>query len=177
MPTDREIYFRVGLFFNSNYQYGSTPGYKGTTRHHRPATVTDGMSNTLMIAENIRTGFDPRTLDANHTTWATADARRNRVYFRHRVCRDNVCSEGNVDLRQANAGDQAINSGLTGPEGESPWPNSRHPGGVNVSMADGSTRFLSEDVDGVVYYRLFTPQGSRLNGLPLDAGMSVASGF
>lgn len=161
-PSDRSIYLKMGLFFNSNYQYDKSPGYPGTTRHHRPATVRDGLSNTLMVAENVKTGFDSRTQDANHTTWATADARRNRVYFSAAICPRNRCNDG-VNLTLANAGKAQINGGLKQPEGEAPYPNSRHTGGVNVSMADGSCRFLSDSIDGQTYFQLFTPQG---NGLP-----------
>jgi len=57
------------------------------------------------------------------------------------------------------------------PEGESPWPNSFHPGGVTVGFADGHVQFLNETIDGRVYYNLMTPQGSRLTGLPLDGGI------
>lgn len=173
-PSDREIYYKLGLFFNENYKYTGSPGYQGTTRHHRPATIIDGMSNTLMIVENLRTGFDPHRSGVNHQTWATADARKNRVYFSHQLCTANNCSAGNVDFSKANSGTQAINSGLPVAEGDSPWPNSSHPGGVNVAFADGRVQFLSESIDGKVYVNLFTPQGSRLQGLALDAG--IASG-
>ena len=173
-PSDREIYYKLGLFFNENYQYERSPGYEGTSRHHRPGTVIDGMSNTLMVVENVRTGFDPHRNTVNLATWATADASRNRVYFGHQVCQGNVCSDGKVDLSKANFGNQAINSGLDDAEGESPWPNSAHPGGVNAAFADGRVQFLSESIDGKVYMNLFTPQGSRLQGLALDAG--IASG-
>ena len=84
------------------------------------------------------------------------------------MCNGNDCSTGNVDFERANSGNQAINSGLDDPEGEAPWPNSSHPRGVNIAMADGSVRFLSEDIDGRAYMQLFTPQGSKLQGLALD---------
>lgn len=169
-PSDREIFYRLGLFFNENYGFRGTAGYEGTHRYHRPATVIDGTSNTLMIAENLRTGYDPFRTDINRSTWATADARRNRVFFGHQMCNGNDCSTGNVNFERANSGNQAINSGLDDPEGEAPWPNSSHPGGVNIAMADGSVRFLSEDIDGRAYMQLFTPQGSKLQGLALDTG-------
>ena len=50
----------------------------------------------------------------------------------------------------------------------------RHGTCVNAAFADGRVQFLSESIDSKVYMNLFTPQGSRLQGLALDAG--IASG-
>lgn len=72
----------------------------------------------------------------------------------------------------ANSGDHAINSGKSMPEGDSPWPNSFHPGGVSVGFADGRAQFLNESIDGKVFYNLMSPQGTPLIGTPLDAGIS-----
>ena len=85
-PSDRNVYFRLGLFFNENWGYESTPGYKGTKRFHTTATVVDGMSNTLMVAENVRTGYDPNAPNSN---WASPDSRRTKFYFSHTICKDN----------------------------------------------------------------------------------------
>ena len=167
-PSDRDLFFRLGLFFNENWGFENTPGYKGTRRFHTPATVTDGMSNTLLISENVRTGYDPFSPITN---WSTCDTRRTKFYFSHHICQNNLCSAGSVNFRLANQGDQAINSGKDAPEGESPWPNSFHPGGVTVGFADGRVQFLNETIDGKVYYNLMTPQGTRLAGSPLDGGI------
>ena len=167
-PSDREIFQRLGLFFNENWGFANSAGYQGTKRFHTAATVLDGMSNTLMIAENVRTGYDPYTPG---TSWASCDARRTKVYFSHRICASNVCSAGSVNFALANQGEHSINSGRAAPEGESPWPNSFHPGGVTVGFADGHVQFLNQSIDGRVYYNLMTPQGSRLTGSPLDAGI------
>lgn len=40
-------------------------------------------------------------------------------------------------------------------------PSSRHPGGFNVTMWDGSTRFVMSDIDYTVYGRLLSSQGRR----------------
>jgi prepilin-type processing-associated H-X9-DG protein len=56
-----------------------------------------------------------------------------------------------------------INGDLTGiAEGNYPYPNSLHPGGVHVVMADGSARFIPENIAGDVWARLVTPNGSLL---------------
>ena len=173
-PSDREIFLRLGLFFNENWGFENSPGYKGTKRFHTTASVVDGMSNTLLIAENIRTGYDPYSPGTN---WASCVSRRTKVYFSHRICANNVSAAGSVNFALANQGEHAINSGKLMPEGESPWPNSFHPGGVCVGFADGRVQFLNESIDGRVYYNLMTPAGSRLTGSPLDAGIQGDDAF
>ena len=132
------------------------------------------MSNTLLLAENVRTGYDPVTANSN---WGSCDTRRTKVYFSDRICTNNLCAPGNVDFSRANSGDHAINSGRNAAEGQSPWPNSFHPGGVCVGFADGRAQFLNESISGQVYVQLMTPQGTRLVGSPLDAGVLNSNEF
>lgn len=165
-PSDRQIFKQLGLFFNENWKFKGTPGYQGTHRYHVPASVTDGFSNTLMITENVRTGADTTS------GWATCDSRRTKVYFSSEVCHSNVCASGNTNLSLANSSTRGINAARSGVEGQSPWPSSEHPGGVNMAFADGSIRFIAENIDGAVYFQLFTPQGSMLDGTPLECLLS-----
>lgn len=167
-PTDREIFKRLGMFFSENWQFKGTPGYQGTVRHHTPDSVTDGLSNTILLGENVRTGFDSSDPTAN---WANATGPRSRIYFSHQICNGNSCAPGNVDFSKANFGDHAINAGRSMPEGQSPFLNSEHPGGAVVGFGDGAVRFLSEDVDGKVLFQLFSPQDAKLSGTALDAGI------
>jgi len=69
---------------------------------------------------------------------------------------------------------ESINFGLNlGDEGSFPFANSNHAGGINVLFCDGSAKFISESINGTVYAKLITPQGSRLPAsirqLPVDA--------
>ncbi len=168
-PSDRDLFRSIGLFFGENWGVLVAPGGTGTLRHHTTATIRDGFSNTLMVLENIRVGVNPATPETN---WASVAARQVQVNFSHRICRDNSCAAGNVDFTLANAGNHRINSGRTAPEGESPWASSFHGAGVNVAFADGRVQFLSENIDGAVYYNLFTPDGLTFVGTPLDAGVT-----
>lgn len=160
-PSDRALYKKLGLFFNENWKFQGSTGYQGTRRHHIPASVTDGFSNTLMLTENVRTGADAVA------GWATCDSRRTKVYFSSEICYSGVCTPGNTDLTQANSDGRGINAGRGLAEGQAPWPASEHPGGVNMAFADGSVQFVAEDIDGVVYFQMFTPQGHRLDGTAL----------
>ena len=69
---------------------------------------------------------------------------------------------------------ESINYGLNlGDKGTFPYANSNHSGGVNVLFCDGSAKFISDQIDGTVYSKLITPQGSRLPAkyrqFPVDA--------
>ncbi len=133
-------------------------------RGRSPATIDDGMSNTLMIGDHVRAGFDPREENMN---WATGNLRRLVVSINPEICRNTSCVEGDVDLMKANGGTRRINAGRARAEGEAPWLNSFHDGGVNVAFADGRVQFMSENIDGVVLFNLFTPQGEQLRNTPL----------
>lgn len=152
-PDDRSMLTMLGMFFMES------GGPTGTTRHHTPDSVYDGLSNTFMMAENVRAGVDP--LEA-HTNWANNDPHRTSFYFSSAVCAALSCSKGNVNYALANGGGEGINASLTMPEG-SPWPSSFHAGdGVNMVFADGHLKFISQSIDGAVYAALFSPQGQKL---------------
>ena len=168
-PSDRQILSMLGMFFPGNWD---TPN--GVDRFHRPGSIIDGLSNTLMLTENVRTGYDPSNPVAG---WATGDANRTSVYFSHRVCAAERCDAASVDYARANSGDHRINSGKLQAEGEAPWPSSFHPQGVNMVLGDGSLRFVSEEIDGKVYANLFSTQGTRLTGSPLDQGVLSGNDF
>ncbi len=64
-----------------------------------------------------------------------------------------------------------INFGVSlGIEGGAPYASSRHPGGVNVCMCDGSTRFVSETINGDIWAKIITPAGSQLPCISNTAG-------
>ncbi len=172
-PSDEELFRHTGLFFLENWPLGS-----GGVIHHTPDSVLDGLSNTLMLSENVRAGFDPAT----NENWASPRSRRNSFCISGYVCDSLSCSPGDVDYRRAN--DQgrdpyrleAINSSLDQPEGQAPWPSSYHPGGVHVVFADGHVDFLSENVEGGVYASLMSPRGSSIKG-PLQQPILSAEDY
>ena len=54
-----------------------------------------------------------------------------------------------------------INGNRGTADGNSPFPSSLHPGGVNVCLCDGSARFVSESIDMTVYAYVMAPAGTR----------------
>lgn len=159
---DKALFQQMGLFFNETWKSDVT------ARHHTAASVTDGLSNTVILSENVRTGFNPSVSD---DPWASSWASPSPMLTCFHIgnpCRDARCSPGEVDYRRSNAGNAAINSGLTRPEGSSPVPNSFHAGGVNMAFGDGRVQLLAESVDGGVYAAVCSPQGAALAGTPLE---------
>lgn len=157
--SDRELYFKTGLFFPENWPYGS-----GTVRHHTPDSIFDGLSHTIMLAENLWAGYSPAG-----GGWGDPHPTRTCFFLSGYVCANNQCSAGNVDWGRANdrsgpGAAEAINGNLSGKEGSSPWPSSGHPGGVNMVFCDGHLRFISDSIDGALYAWLVTPQGSTIRG-------------
>lgn len=153
-PDDRSLLTMLGMFFMES------GGPTGTTRHHTPNSILDGLSQTFMLAENVRAGVDPL---APYTNWANTDPHRTSFYFSSSVCQGLKCSKGNVNYALANDAAGGINASLNEPEG-SPWPSSFHSGdGANFVFADGHLRFITRAIDGAVYAALFSPQGTKLD--------------
>ena len=152
-PSDRDLLLKTGVCFFESWKV------KGTVRHHRFATISDGLSHTLLFAECVRVGFDP---NVPQKSWSFADPLATSFYLPSQVCQGNSCAPGNVSLGEANGTPHGINYGVALAEGEAPWPSSFHTGGVNVVFTDGHATFISENIDGNVYYSMVTSQGMSL---------------
>lgn len=164
---DKKLFKQLGLFFlesrNNNV----------TQRHHSIPDVRDGTSQTFLVGENVRTGFDP---DGKFRNFADPNPFRSAFYIGD-PCADGRCSDGNVDYSRCNSGESRINCGLWSAEGTSPVPNSFHEGGVNMAYADGHVKFLFETIDGKVYAALSSPQGMLLDGTPLAQSIVSGEGY
>ena len=159
--SDKRLFYQTGLFFLENWPIGTY-----TVRHHSLDSILDGASNTIMLSENVRAGYDP----ANGTSWASPYPRNISFFLSSYVCENRSCAAGKVDYRRANDCTQdpyrleAINSSRDQAEGEAPWPSSFHTGGVYVAFADGHLKLLRAQVDGAVYAALISPQGMLVHG-------------
>jgi prepilin-type processing-associated H-X9-DG protein len=147
----------------------------------RPADITDGMSSTLLVAENTLAGYAKGTRYSGgwETNWACPLPNFTMFLGSDDVCRtprsagdclggqlapDPKGASGKGWSRANQTGTfENINFGqrLT-VEGSFPFANSGHPGGANFVFCDGALRFISSTVDGKVYAELITPAGMRL---------------
>ena len=111
-------------------------------------------------------------------TWANPDPHYCTVHLSDDICdpSGNCALSGGVppraDWSKAASLDARSNLGPTGIGAESegvngatqadkgwPYPNSRHPGGLNVVFCDGAARFVSQNIEGEVWGKLMTPAG------------------
>ncbi|MDB5389896.1 MAG: putative major pilin subunit [Planctomycetaceae bacterium] len=172
--TDHDLMLRSGMFFMESYPPGT-----GIRRAHTIDSVHDGLTNTLLVLENYRAGYDPFFPDFGG--WSSPEAWRTCVFVSGYTCDKLQCSAANVDFSRANSRQipyqwESINFGRTQPEGRAPWPNSFHMGGFHAVFGDGHVRFFSEQLDGRVYVALMSPQGSRING-PLSQSLVSATDY
>ncbi|HUY31747.1 MAG TPA: DUF1559 domain-containing protein [Pirellulales bacterium] len=175
-PTDRQLLYAMSLFFVENWPPGiATWPSSGAAppRYHSLDSIADGTSQTIMLSENVRAGYDASA----GSTWASPFPTRNSFFISGYICDNGSCSSGHVDYRAANGGGGAaparfekINAARTQAEGQAPWPSSWHVGdGVHFIFVDGHLKFVSADIDGAVYAALVTPRGTTISG-PLWQG-------
>ena len=140
-PTGDGLNAGNGIFFR-----GQAAGRPCATRL---ASITDGLSNTFMIGEAV-----PRW--CTHTWW-----------FHFNAVTATCAIPLNAPAQCRNTGNR--NADLIACAGN--WQNnysfmSRHPGGGNFAMADGSARFVSETIDLTLYRQLATKAGGESVSVP-----------
>jgi len=172
-PSDTKLMESLGLFFVENWPPGT-----GTSRYHRLGVLDDGETQTIMLGENLRAGYDPVT----GSGWGTPDIRYVGFLASGYICTNGKCDTGNVDYRRANQKDEApyqseaLNAAIHLPEGLAPWPSSLHLGKIYFAFCDGRVQGLSDNVDGRVYAALLSPHGSTIQG-PLAQQLLSAGDF
>ncbi len=147
----------------------------------RPADITDGMSNTLLVAENTLAGYSKGTRYSGglETNWACPLPNFAMFLGSDDVCRTSRsagdCLGGQLApgpkgatgkgwmLANQKGTFEDINFGQRlRVEGSFPFANSAHPDGSNFVFCDGAVRFISSTIAGSVYAELITPAGMRL---------------
>jgi prepilin-type N-terminal cleavage/methylation domain-containing protein len=175
---------KTGMFF-----LGTMGGQTAWDNRPQISSIVDGSSTTVLLSENCLAGASPGNPYSGNIATNWASAHPNFVMF---MASDNVCNNGlctkTTDLTPtlgttdgagwARANDPAtfesINYGsILTDEGSFPYPFSNHPGGVVVTMCDGSVKFIKTDINGTVWSKLITPAGQTLptqfNQLPLSS--------
>ena len=161
---------------------GNTPWDTTTTL----SSIVDGASSTLLVGENTLAGYTTANPGVGQngmfeTNWACPFPTFTMFMASDQVCgTSGDCSTANLASQNSidGLGWALANSKIAGNyefinygqnnltvEGNSPYVNSGHPGGANFVFCDGAVRFLADTIDGTVYSKIITPQGSRLPGL------------
>ncbi|HEV3166565.1 MAG TPA: DUF1559 domain-containing protein [Isosphaeraceae bacterium] len=173
---EQEVTKKLGVMFLGT-RYKSYPWDIQTA----PVNIEDGTSNTLLLTENILTGYSSGAPVSGGlpTNWACPLPNFSMFIGSAKVCGSGTapdCTSGALQATGGGANDgpgwalanqsstyEGINYGynLT-TEGTFPYPYSGHSGGVNVVFCDGSCRFISATTNGSVWAKLITPAGSRL---------------
>ena len=129
--------------------------------------IYDGLGQTILLTENINAGG----LASPTQLWGDPDARSCTMVLpieRVASAGPGYFADPPIDPRFPMC---VINGARNAAEGRNPWPSSNHTSGVNVTFCDGSTRFVNQAIDLLVYKRIITPAGSRQNAngmLPQD---------
>ena len=124
----------------------------------------DGISTTILLTENLQAGnwYDTQTSDLGFGVQLPVSLEAS--YPNAGATTDLLM------LKQAPSSDNwFINRNRSAARGNAPRPSSNHHGGVNVVMADGSAKFLSENMDKAVFMKLVTPNGIAYGEQKLSA--------
>ena len=167
----------LGVFFSQSvFPQGIQVKIPWNVPATNPVTLVDGASNTLMTSENTLTGASAvATPYSNGILTSWANPMPNYTSF----IGGNVCGSGDCTssgLMSSNGVDGVgwtaankignfnnINGGQSGfLEGGYPFSNAAHPGGCNMGFCDGAVRFIKSTIDGIVYSKIITPDGSKL---------------
>jgi prepilin-type processing-associated H-X9-DG protein len=176
-PIEMSVSRLLGVFFpESVFPQGIQDRIPWNVPSTTTAGLLDGASNTLMLSENTLTGVSPTGTPYSNklpTNWANPMTNFTS-FIGGPVCVSGDCSSSG--LASVNGADGAgwtlanktgtyanVNGGQSGFfEGSYPYSNSGHPGGCNMGFCDGGVRFIRDTIDGIVYSKIITPQGSKL---------------
>jgi prepilin-type N-terminal cleavage/methylation domain-containing protein/prepilin-type processing-associated H-X9-DG protein len=162
-----------------------------TNRAVRIKQVTDGTSHTAMLSEKVR-GDGDRNLIEVESDWfkisgtdQTAEdvydacndlylpnkvgtsyqfhcGGRNWVRGDYAVTRYNHIMPPNTQSCAQNKSGSSMTAIQVNEDGGAHTASSRHNGGVNVAMVDGSVQFVSDDIDHLVWNAMGTRDGEEI---------------
>jgi prepilin-type N-terminal cleavage/methylation domain-containing protein/prepilin-type processing-associated H-X9-DG protein len=123
------------------------------------ASITDGVSNTLMASE-LRIANPQNDNDLRGFTWWGPSASFNTILTPNSTFPDALGNGGcavqnppcNSGYKPAGAKDNVVYFGA----------RSYHPGGVNASMCDGSVRFIKNSINLLTWMGAGTTQGGEI---------------
>lgn len=162
-----------GVFHNL-YEYGARQLKAPLARL---STITDGAGTTIMLSENCHKSYEPISAGAPaRFTWLFGTEQHLGIVW--------VVSEapqpGNsmVDQERINrVGDDAYNNNPVFDPNSPRFarPASNHGPGVNVAFFDGHSKFLSDNIEYIVYQQLLSAQGKKCVD-PVDHDLNLSPG-
>ena len=138
---------------NGMFHYNSKIGLKD---------VTDGSSNTLLLVEAL--SYEPIHPNSRRGAACTGPLNRGRVCD-GRGMRFSAVSRLGID-RNPRGQYNADRDRVIKPNSVDRWfaPSSFHPGGIHGLLADGSVRFVNENLDNGVWWSLGTKAEGEVTG-------------
>ncbi|WP_010585726.1 DUF1559 family PulG-like putative transporter [Schlesneria paludicola] len=133
----------------------------------------DGLAQTIMLTENLQADTWHGTDTTGLGFGVPVATSRGRVVFGQGQLLESAANPLNAEfagseLNEKRPREWLINAELKVAQGTRPRPSSAHAGGVNAILCDGSGRFLSEQIDSLVYIKLVTPNGMSYGEAKLD---------
>ncbi len=136
------------------------PTTAGSLKPHDPAIipsvtatgVVDGLTNTLLISENLVAGQWWQPGLESTFVW---------LYATEPGCPPSAGKPAPTQLVTPEMRVNGLKNTITALTPQTARPSSRHTGGVNAVFADGHTAFLRDGVDYHVYQQLMTPNGAK----------------
>jgi prepilin-type N-terminal cleavage/methylation domain-containing protein/prepilin-type processing-associated H-X9-DG protein len=162
------------------------PAYVAAGKLQRvsPESFYDGTTNTILLSENLDATVwnDTVSLNGSNGYIAASTAGTNTPEINSGLVWYPATVFTPTPSGMASTSTVFIN-GPTSDTGEAIdmsqcRPSSKHPGGVNVTYADGRTVFVNENIDYFVYCLLMTPEGKKANpaGVPIQTTAQLSSG-
>lgn len=121
--------------------------------------IRDGTTRTLLFGENYRTGYAARDGSAQHN-WSNPSINSCAFVYPVYVLETNGSNFNDPPPSRYASGLPNADASLHF-DTVAPFLSSRHPGVVNVVMAGGEVKTISDSIDRVTYKCLLTPNGGK----------------
>jgi prepilin-type N-terminal cleavage/methylation domain-containing protein/prepilin-type processing-associated H-X9-DG protein len=170
MSLSQPDYVENGVFFNQ--MASSHFGFQPVKTDLGYIAKYDGTSNTILFGENrdstdwVLTASSAPYLNAPFTTKNQTGPLPDYETDQAILWFDGSAGAPYTPFIGLNQGANGLQPGSASLEpnaihqGDTARPSSAHPGGFNLTFADGHTQFVSQDVTYQVYAELMTPRGS-----------------
>jgi len=152
-------YWAAGCYGGNNYVFGDPPRQVAYGEATLPASVPDGVSNTVFLAEMYGTcGSDPTGNIDGELVWGSLWADANSTWrpgFNLGPRKGGWSLQNYPPSPMFQVAPDFIRTCDIG------RPQAAHPGGMHVGLGDGSVRFLSGAMNEQVWARLADPRDGQ----------------